>query len=37
MGKDKSESQGKKILAKQMLVNCQLKQSCDVGDNKIGF
>lgn len=32
-----SESQEEKVLAKQMLVNCQLKQSCDAGDNKIGF
>lgn len=30
-------AEGKKVFAKQMLVNCQLKQSCDVGDNKIGF
>lgn len=28
--------EGKEVLAKQMLVNCQLKQSCDIGD-KIGF
>lgn len=31
------ELKGKKVFAKQMLVNCQLKQSCNAGDNKIGF
>lgn len=29
--------EGKKVLAKQMLTNCQFKQSCVVGGNKIGF
>lgn len=37
MEKYMSENQGENVLAKQMLANCPLKQSCDVGDNKIGF